>query len=350
MKNKIIEFLLENANPSIVLRIKKEILNDITPKEETDLLERIIPEKNVQTVIQSQKPDGWFGNAFHGSSPTQGVGMYNNMEVGLRYLAEKGFPPENRYIKRAVHSFLSDEPHYRECRMKAPEDDYTVTALGLFLPRSSVIIRAGYEYLLPPNDYINLAHDIEFSFKTFINVLQYPNMDDVIDTGKRKLCFKPGILWPCSYDLRILAHSQKWRNENNTALLIKAMNRLFSFNHVRNKNIYTKIKSFYKSPCLAFIHNQMFCLGLMDENYFNFDLMELFARCGVIKHVDFLSDKLGRFLSKIDSDLNIDHIINSKERDWGPYSGFALEEDWKIRKRKQSDILFRILLIIHYAE
>lgn len=37
MKDKMIGFLLENANPSIKLRVKKEILGNITPEEENDL-------------------------------------------------------------------------------------------------------------------------------------------------------------------------------------------------------------------------------------------------------------------------------------------------------------------------
>jgi len=34
MEDKMINFLLENANPSIKYRIKKEFLNNITPAEE----------------------------------------------------------------------------------------------------------------------------------------------------------------------------------------------------------------------------------------------------------------------------------------------------------------------------
>jgi hypothetical protein len=116
------------------------------------------------------------------------------MEVGPRYLAEKGFPAENEIISKIVNSYFLDEPFHREYRMEAPKDDYSVTALGLFHVRSSTIIRMGYEYLLPKNDFINLAHDINFSFKIFTNVLNYKNLDDVIDTSKKKLCFKKGVL------------------------------------------------------------------------------------------------------------------------------------------------------------
>jgi len=158
------------------------------------------------------------------------------------------------------------------------------------------------------------------------------------------------VLWPCSYDLRMLAHSQGWRNINNISLLADSLNHLFSFNHAVEKMVYTHIKGQFRAPCLAFIHNQMYCLGLMDENYVQFDLMELFARCGVIKQVDFLRNKYEQLLSLVDNNLAINYKIGTGERNWGPYGGFALEEDWKIKARKHSDLLFKILLIIHYAE
>ena len=65
-------------------------------------------------VIQAQKPDGWIGNAFHGRSPAVGAGMIDNMEVGLRFLAEKALPPDNEFISKAVQAFFLDEPFYNE--------------------------------------------------------------------------------------------------------------------------------------------------------------------------------------------------------------------------------------------
>ena len=341
MREKIIDFLLNNADPSIVLRVKRELLNQLPVHEEEELLQKIIPQNNVQTVIQSQKPDGWFGNGFHGQSPTQGVGMFDNMEVGLRYLAEKGFPPECEYISKAVNAFLLDEPHFRECRLEGHD--------GLYLIRSSLILRVGYENILPKNGFIDLKHDINLSFAAFTNVLNYMSADDAVDMSKRKPFFKPGVAWPCSYDLRMLAHSQGWRSDKNKSLLADSMNRLFSFHHDHSKMVYEYNKGKYKSPCLSFIHNQMHCLGLMDENYINFDLMELFARCGVIKQVRFLCNKYEHILSLVDNSLNVNYKLTSRERGWGPYGGFALEEDWKSKVKKQCDMLFRVLLITHYA-
>ena len=347
MKEQIIDYLLQHANPSIRLRVQREVLNNLSPIEEAQLLAEIARHPHVQTVLQAQQADGWIGNVFHGASPAQGAGMFDNMEVGLRYLMEKGFPPEHEHIRRAVHSFLADVPG--EFRGPGPADEYDLTAIGQYLLRSSIIIRAGYEYTLPPNPWIHLAHDVDVSFRTFTNVLNFHSLDQVVDTTQRKLCFQPGMAWPCSYDLRMLAHSQGWRGPSHVALLAQALNHLFSFPHAEDKMVYTKIKSQYKSPCLAFIHNQMFCLGMMDPGYFNFDLMELFARLGVMDQVPFLKNKLDWLLGQIDHQLNIRYKPPAGERNWGPYGGYALEDDWKSKTRKQCDLLFRVLLILHYG-
>lgn len=356
IEEKLIDFLLNNADPSIVLRIKKEILNCLSDKEEDKLLNKIITQKIVHTVLQSQKPDGWFGNNFHGQSQKMGAGMYDNMEVGLRYLIEKGFPPENEFIKRAVKSFLIKEPFDAVYRIKPPippATDYTYTACGIFLARSSLIIRAGYEYRLPENNFINLKHDIEYSLKTFFHVLNYADIDDVIDTHRKKLCFKTGVLWPCMYDLRMLAHSQGWRDEKNISLLADSLNQLFSF-PIYDEMVYTYKKGQFVGPAFAFIHQQMKILSFMKEEATDttwFDMMELFARCGIVKQVKFLKNKYESMLKLVDDNLNVNINVNKHSgHGWSPYFGIALEEDWNEKIKIQCDCLFRILLIIYHTE
>lgn len=354
MKQKIVDFLLDNADPSIVLRVKKEVMNSLSKNEEEELLEKILKQKIVQTIISAQKPDGWIGNTFHGQSKKLGAGMYDNMEVGLRYLAEKGVPPESEYIRKAIGSFLNREPFddiYMVKPPKPPATDYTYTAYGLYLMRSSVIIRAGYEYRMPKNDIIDLKYDIDYSLKTFANVLNYKNADDVVYRRRNKLCFKEGVLWPCIYNLRILAHSQGWRNESNIALLAESVERLFSFPQ-SGEGVYTYINGQLISPCMPFIHRPI--LDPANNKTLItmwFEIMELFARCGIVKKVTSLKKEYKNMLSLINDNLNMNiKPDRCSSHYWSPYFGIALEEDWKSKNRLKSDLLFRILLIIHYTE
>jgi hypothetical protein len=356
LKEKIIDFLLTHAGPSIVMRVKREILHCLSTDEESVLLEKIIAHKNIQTVINAQKPDGWIGNHFHGMSKLFGAGMYDNHEVGLRYLAEKGFPPENEYISKAVNSFLLREPYdydvYRIKQPQPPGTDYTTTAFGIYFIRSALIVRAGHEYLFPKNEFIDIEHDIGFSFNTFANVLNYKSIDDIIVPQRKKLCFKPDMQWPCAYDLRALAHSKRWRNEKNISILADSVNRLFSFPQ-KGDDVYTYRKGQYYSPCFAFIHIPIIG-SLKDEEIGSgwFDIMELFARCGIVNQVSALKAEYEAMLESIDDglNLNINFSKHKKEISWGPYGGIALEEDWKAKIKKQCDLLFRVLLIIHHVE
>jgi len=356
MKQKIIDFLLRHADPSIVLRVKDEVLNCISEHEKQTLLNKIALQKNVQTIIQAQKPDGWIGNHFHGMSKKFNAGMFDNQEVGLRFLAEKGFPPENEYIFKAVNSFLLKDPlAYEVYRIKQPDPpgtDYTTTAFGIYFIRCSLIVRAGHEFMFPKNDYIDVTHDVTFSFNTFTGVHKYSDISEVLDTSRKKLCFKPFVQWPCVYDLRVLAHSQGWRSNENIETLSNSINHLFSLPQ-SGEDVYTYRKGQFYSPCGAFINMPIINSINNDEITSGwFDIMELFARCGVVGNVIALQNEYESLLTLIDDnpDLNINFNLHKNETSWGPYGGIALETDWKSEIRKKCDLLFRILLIIHYTE
>ena len=69
---KSIDFLLENANPSIKLRVKKEILGSITAEEESALKSQIVQEKIICFMAEKQQENGWIGLGFHGSNKNAG--------------------------------------------------------------------------------------------------------------------------------------------------------------------------------------------------------------------------------------------------------------------------------------
>lgn len=350
MKEKIINYLLENANPSIVLRVKKEVVNNITESEETQLVDKILADKNVKIATESQRTNGWIGEYFHGSA-----NRFDNMEVGLRFLAEKGLPSDHWIIKKAVQALIDvkkDSPAYGMSKfLELPESDYKHTAAGVYLARSSIVLRAGYEDIVSSQDDMDLQYDIEQSLKCFLNILQIEKPENVLYRRRGKLCFVDGTLWPCIYNLRILAHSDGWRSKENYDALIRSINKLYSWPQ-NGEFVYTYMKGQLKGPCMAFIHtpiNESISNSVVGGMFF--DRLELFARCGAISSVDTLKNEYEMLVSMISNDLTINIDVKNKYAlEWSPYFGFALEEDWKSKVRKQCDILFRILLIMHYTE
>lgn len=108
-KQKMIDFLISNANPSIKLRVKKEVLNSLT-KEETEIYqEQIIKEPIIQKIIACQKESGWIGTGFHDYLDSQ--------EGGTKYLGEKGLKG-TPVLNRAMEAFkiipLDDNSYNRK--------------------------------------------------------------------------------------------------------------------------------------------------------------------------------------------------------------------------------------------
>jgi hypothetical protein len=87
VKDKMVDFLLKNANPSIKYRVKKEVLNEnVSTEEKNKLQAQIMDEPIIQLIVNSQKENGWLGNGFHGSN--KNAGNYDNQEVGTKYLGK----------------------------------------------------------------------------------------------------------------------------------------------------------------------------------------------------------------------------------------------------------------------
>jgi hypothetical protein len=83
MNQKSIDFLLENANPSIKKRVKSEILGNLTAGEAAQYQEQIMSEATIRGIMAVQQPDGWIGNDY------QNRGIYEGHGCALRHLAEK---------------------------------------------------------------------------------------------------------------------------------------------------------------------------------------------------------------------------------------------------------------------
>lgn len=105
MKQKMIDFLLENANPSIKRSVKTEILGNITSEEAYDYQTQIRSEPNIKRAFASQLDNGWFGHGFHGMN--KNAGQFENQETCTKYLAEKAVDKDTPELKwRLLSIFL----------------------------------------------------------------------------------------------------------------------------------------------------------------------------------------------------------------------------------------------------
>ena len=344
-KQKMIDFLLKNANPSIKCRVKSEILHNFTLHETEQYQEQIIHESMIQRIIACQKENGWIGPGLHGDRETQ--------EGGTKYLAEKGVAKDTPVLKRAMEAFATiplDDVHYTS--KSRVLDPFKYPTVGNELIRDACIARAGYE------DIIDITPLIQLSLDSFKRVLEVDSILDVSRTiktsGNRNRVFNDYEKWPCRYHLDILAHTHSWKTEENLKMLSASVAKMMRTDRAELIDLRADVWIEHILGACECFPSQGFSLKRIEhktgKRYFHMEYIEWLARCGVVPYIPALDSIVNEIINTVD-DTGICHIYPQEFmfRAWGPYAGLQLEVDWKSKIRKACDVTFRALLILHYA-
>jgi len=348
MKERMIKFLLENANPSIKYRIKKDILNDITDEEEKDLQEKIMAEPLSQLIVRCQKENGWLGNGFHGSN--KNAGNYENQEVGTKYLAEKGIHKDNPILKRAMNAFVT-VPLNDLCYRTHGKifDEFKYAANGQNIIRCACIARTGYD------DVIDIKPQIQLSLDSFKRVLEVDSILDVsrsIKSSKYRV-FNNFEKWPCRYHFDILAHTDSWKTKENIKMLAESFKKLMRTDRPELIGLGAASWVGHVLGTVGCFPSQGFSLRYTKDgsNSLQFETIEWLCRCGLTPYIEKLQEEVEAIKNSINADGICEANVDEGQlKGISTYSGLQLEIDWKEPVRKLCDITFRALLIIHYAD
>jgi len=355
MKDKMVSFLLENANPSIKKRVKSEILNDLTPQETVHYQEQILAEPIIQKIMTCQKENGWIGDIVNGGVYTQGGAVH--------YLVQKAVDKSTPVLERAMDAFIN-VPLNDRCYNHRGQvyDEFKYPGMGPNLIRCGYIAAAGYD------DVCNITPQIQLSLDSFKRVLAIDSVFDILHVtkkgGKEKYCFNDYEKWPCVIHLGILAATHSWRSEENIKIISMAINEMMKTDKPElisflpgsqvgclggvfpAQGLTVMGSGVYPSPILCPIGHD----GKDHNGKYHFTLLETFARCGVIPYVPALSKIVDEIAASIDNDgiCRLPRVAEDlfRTRD---YYGLQLETDWKSKTRKACDITFRALLILHYS-
>lgn len=350
MKQKIqksVDFLLENANPSIKLRVKKEILGSITAEEEAMLIAQIKEEAIYKLIANCQKENGWLGNGFHG--PNKNAGPYENQEVGTKWLAEKAVGKNDIVLKRAMDAFITTELTDLCYRTKGKYfDEFRYAANGQNLIRCACIARAGYD------DIIDIKPQIQLALDSFQRVLEVDSALDITRVkkcgGKEKRVFNDYEKWPCYYLLDILAHTESWKNDENIKMLAQSVKKL-----MRTDRPECQVGG---DSWVGYVLGTVGCIkegysiGYDKDgvHYTYLERMEWLCRCGIAPYVSEIQAEVELLANSIDENGICRATVDENQlKGLSTYSGQQLEIDWKTETRKMCDITFRALLILHYA-
>lgn len=354
----MIEFLLNNANPSIKRRVKSEILHNLTPDKAALYQEQIMQEPNMQQIIAYQKENGWVGQWCHGSGKYSE--QFGNQETATKYLAEKAIDKNTPVLKRAMDAYIT-VPLDDDCYHTGGKiiDEFKVTGHGMNLIRCACIARTGYD------DLIDIAPQIQLSIDSFKRVLEVDSVLDIsrpIQKGKKRI-FNEFEKWPCRYHLDILAHSNSWKSEENVKIIADSVSKMMKTDCSELMNLIPASWVGYALGTLGGFPSQglsIKCNGIYpfpiinqpeQPEFYNFEYIEWFARCGIVPYVPALREAVDEIVNSIDDNgICRTPISDDIFKRWGAYAGLQLEVDWKSKIRRDCDITFRALLILHYAQ
>jgi len=342
LKQKMIDYLLNHAGPSIVLRVKKEILNDITEKEENRLQRRILEEKNIKIITEKQQENGWIGHGFHGAS--KNAGQYDNQETATKYMGEKGLKGTD-VLNRAMDAFVNTELTDRCYETKGKYySEFEIPAFGQNMIRCACIARAHYD------DKIDITPQINVSLESFKRVTEVDSIYNVSRPIKNGRLFNEKERWPCRYHLEILAFTDSWKNDEDIAILTEAFRRLMRTDRKEyiDLNIYCWI-GHHVGPLWRFTEGYTLSTDQDEKHIVNMEKIEWLVRCGLYDYMPKLKEEVAYIFDNIGQDGVCRIAVNEKDfKGWSPYFGLQLEADWKAKVCKACDITFRALLISHY--
>lgn len=334
MANETITALLENACPSIRYRIRTELLRESFNDETNWLQRQLLQENVVQEVLSWQGSDGWKSSSFHGSK---------GIEVGVRFLREKGVTKEHPAIKKALNA-LRNEPEIIYRGIGKPGNVLDQLGFG-----GSRMIRAVVFAYAGTEDEPYVEEQIKVALDGFNFILSISDLDEITHVYKNKLIFKPGVIWPSIYHLRLLAYTNKWRTKENYHLVRKGVSKLVELSPIPHINV-LKQSQLIAPASFAMQDFNPNLEEMSDALWMQwFHRMELLSRIGVIQSIAELKKQVIRLdaILKQGQEWFTRKVSHSYFMNWGAYTGLSLEKDWRTPKRRVYDLTFRSLLIKH---
>jgi hypothetical protein len=238
MNTEVIRTLTEDACASIRFRTRKEILGENPDIDE--YLDEILTDKRVQYAFSWQKENGFLGNFFHaGWIPAVKMKYFGTgAEGALRFLSEMAVPDTYPVVQSCLEALLKDnwnpDPWKWSTEFK-PES-------GLF---GADNVRAVVFSYFGIEDYDFIQTEIQRTLGYVGEVSSIPSIEEITGIYGNKLYYA-GTPLPDLYNLKLLAYTRNWCNDENIKVIAGAIERLIDLSPL--PNIYIKMKSQLIAP------------------------------------------------------------------------------------------------------
>ncbi|WP_067841783.1 hypothetical protein [Amphibacillus sediminis] len=332
--DKTIRFLQCNSCPSIQYRLEKEILKQREIPKDHQWQAQILTDPAIIKFLDMQQENGWIAQDFHSS---------DGIETAVRVFAEKGVSADHP----AIHKMLSALEEKQDTF-----DQGSLQRVGKILDQKhlggSQLIRATVFSYMGIENKPFIQNQIKKALESFAFVLQVNQIEDITEVYKNQLVFKQGVKWPSIYDLRLLAFTSSWRSPNNQNIMKRAIQRLIILSPI--PSILVLEKKQLIAPASSFMKDfKVNTFPKQNKDWMIwFHQLELLTRLGLAKEIEELNEATQALRVKLDENdgLFTKRLAHYYFTSWSPYTGLALEKDWRSPKRRLSDLTFRSLLIL----
>lgn len=346
--SKSIDFLLENAGAVIQYRLRKEILQDITPIEEENLLEQIYQTPNFELVQSYVKPNGYIGSGAHSWGKWRGV-IYQptylaDGEASARLLSNYAVPKTHPIVAGFVNAMRDEEALRRVFSYIPPEIvRFDTRYLGLRSGGSLMVLIYTMQALLGYGDDDYVKPFQEISLDAFCSILSLNSLDDITKPHKTKgfQYIEADTYFPCSYHLTTLAYTQAWRTLENVKTISNALNHLNTIMR-DNNSVSVKVGNKYYGPLWAFGRPlRPFNADTVDTVMYRRPLTEI-AMLGVGESVGVIRESA----ANVRQTIGTDGILKTKFKgsSFSPYPtayvDVRLEADHKRKYALECDLTF----------
>ncbi len=367
---KSVDFLLENAGPVIRYRLRRDILQDLTPGEEERLLEQIYQLPPFVLLQSYVKPDGYIGSGMHSWDNWRGQVLHatplQDGESAARLLSYYRIPRRHPMVAGFVAAMRDEEILRAEFSYIPPEiPRFEKRFVGLNNGNCLQALLYTMQAMLGyGDDYEDLRDFQQICLKGFERVAQARSLEELTkyDAGAKRKYNHPYIeaedYFPDVYTLATLAYTGSWRGESSTAMLARALNHINAVMRPDNE-MQVRLCGKYVGPCFALIRPiRAFRPDLIDTIAYRRILSEI-AMLGVGQRADVIRESVANVEEALDEegvlrmDFNTLHNkrYSPKRIEYpSPYGDVRLEADYGKKNAFLCDLTFWALEFLWLAE
>lgn len=209
---KHIDFLLENASPNILYRVKKEMLKEsIDTPEMLRLQSKITDLPKVKKAFACQRESGFFGSVIHGV-------YFDGFDSTVDLLKRNGVELSDPHMLKARDSLTAWKDYTKDHFYKAGNAMDEHGRGGFRAIWAEQLVELGADESLP-----QITEQITIALNAFRGALEYSCPDDFSKraTFRGEPCryYIKGATFPAANHIRLLEKTLSWRTEDNLAMV-----------------------------------------------------------------------------------------------------------------------------------